>query len=290
MNKEETLKRVHRIMTATGYSDSTHKSYHKWIARLFDHLYPVDSKDITLSDAQDYLLYLYEEKNPADGTYNQCVDALRYFFATIQGIQYEGKQLSKRRIKVVQKNPIMPDQARLLVNECKDPMLKAAIALAFGCGLRISEVANLKVKNVHRGSQTITVEDSKGNKTRTVNYSLSVGDIVNDYLKIGIRKQGAYLEEEDYIFRKYKKPGDKLSTSAIRVKFNQYLQTFDFHLPDQTFHGLRHAFATGLAEKNVSLLVIQKLMGHSSIATTAKYIHVPDKTITTLPDLLKGDD
>lgn len=81
-----------------------------------------------------------------------------------------------------------------------------------------------------------------------------------------------------------------MTASTIYHQFNEYLQEFDFCLPDHTFHGLRHAFATGMAMKNVPLPIIQKLMGHASAATTAKYIHVPEELTTSLPDLIDGDD
>ncbi len=424
MTPNESLDRFHRQLNARHLSNTTHSNYHLWVSRFFEYCRPDDVSELTIDDAQDFLLNLSEnydyadrtynvavdairsffelvlhihgsgkeflkrkvsvvQKNLsenydyADRTYNVAVDAIRSFFELVLHIHGSGKEFLKRKVSVVQKNPITPDQALTLLESCQDPMLKAAIALGFGCGMRIEEIVTLKVVNIHKGSRFITIENSKGNKTRTVKYkaaialgfgcgmrieeivtlkvvnihkgsrfitienskgnktrtvkySLSAMEILQNYCRIrGItsaskdsyifpseKKSGDHMScsvlsyikyslsameilqnycrirgitsasKDSYIFPSEKKSGDHMSCSVLSYTFRNYLQTISFYLPDQTFHGLRHAFATSLANRNVPLPVIQKLMGHQSAATTAFYIHTPQEEPDELPDLL----
>ena len=283
MTPNESLDRFHRQLNARHLSITTHSNYHLWVSRFFEYCRPDDVSELTIDDAQDFLLNLSENYDYADRTYNVAVDAIRSFFELVLHIHGSGKEFLKRKVSVVQKNPITPDQALTLLESCQDPMLKAAIALGFGCGMRIEEIVTLKVVNIHKGSRFITIENSKGNKTRTVKYSLSAMEILQNYCRIrGITS----ASKDSYIFPSEKKSGDHMSCSVLSYTFRNYLQTISFYLPDQTFHGLRHAFATSLANRNVPLPVIQKLMGHQSAATTAFYIHTPQEEPDELPDLL----
>lgn len=266
-------------------ADKTHSNYHRWVARLIDYFNPEDVRTLTLFDAQDYLIELTEKEKYADSSYNGAVEAIRFFFAAVLGIDYSPKQLCKRKIEIIQKNPIMPAQARQLLDNCSDPQLKAYIALAFSCGLRSIEIVRLTFKDINKGSQTLTIHYSKGKRTRTVPYPPAAAEILNEYF---LHCQPDRSSPENYVFQQKKRPGKRLNTSAVTNSFVQYLQTFSFYLPDQTFHGLRHAFATALAENNIPLIKIQKLMGHASIATTALYIHVPPVQTNDYADVITG--
>lgn len=287
MNKQEALSRFHRLMNAAKLSDSTHRSYHLWAARMIDYIEPADVRSLTLFDAQDFMLHISEDCSYADRTYNQGVDAIRYFFSAVMGIEIGPKQLTKRRLEKVQKNPITPAQAQLLLSGTQDRFLRAVIALSYGCGLRACEIVKLKFQDVsesEKGIKQLTISESKGKKTRTVVYPPSVAQILNEYcFACGTLHQH---DPDQYVFHKAEKPRDKLSTSAVTNSFAQYLRTFAFYLPDQTFHGLRHAYATAMAYKNIPPVIIQNQMGHASLATTALYIHAPLKVPEGLPDLL----
>ena len=310
MNKQKALDRMHTLLRMQGLSDkSTGTTYHLWIARFIDYMETDDVESLTIKDAQDYLIYLSElkkhpdslsdEKKYADKTFNQAVNALRFLFSKVLCMTGADELLSTRRVTKIQKNPIYPYQADRLLNECQDPLLAAFIALSYGGGLRSIEIRRLKFKDIHKlntpphnGTQGgsagyLTIENSKWKKTRTVPYSETMAKYLNEYC---IKNNLLHPSPESYVFPSKEKPGEPITHSIVQNRFKRYLQTFDFFLPDQTFHGLRHASATQMANILVPLPTIQKVMGHCSAATTALYIHTPEEDITSLPDVLKREE
>lgn len=179
-----------------------------------------------------------------------------------------------------------PKEARILFENCEDPRLKAAIGLAFGCGLRACEVVNLRFKDVNKFSMILTIYDSKGQKGRMMKYRKTLATAMNSYTcwaRLHRRKS------DDFIFPS-KKPGHHLSSQTLASDFKEYIQAFEFTLPEHSFHALRHSFATRLANDGVPLPVIQYLMGHKSAATTAGYIHLTEDPFEMIPDVLLGDE
>lgn len=282
MLKSEALNRLNIILDISGFAESTKYSYRIWLNRFFDYISSDDElPDLSIQDAQDYLAYLNTEEY-AVRTYNVAVYSLRTFFSGVLNEHVSKRALPKKKLVKVQKTPLTPDQARTLIQECKDPTLKAAMALAYGCGLRACEIHRIRIQDINSGSRTLSISVSKGNRTRTVPYSQTVADILNHYCRLNgltITRPDAYLFEN-------KRSGQPLKTSVTTRQFKEYIQTFSFTLPDHTFHGLRHAYATELAERGIPLPHIQKLMGHSTAATTACYIHTPDELPGELPDIL----
>ncbi|MCF0258265.1 MAG: tyrosine-type recombinase/integrase [Erysipelotrichaceae bacterium] len=283
MNKTETLERYRKTLTIRRLAPRTIRIYNRWIEIFIDYINFTDSENVTLSQAQDFLYFL-QSKNYAARTHNQAVYALRQFFEAVLERPVTPRQIPKVHPPRSDKPWLNADQARQILDSCSSPRLKAAVALAFGCGLRLSEITHLQFKNINKTSCTITIENSKWDRTRTVPYSPQVREILNDYVRsLGSRK----FKPDDFLFYE-KKPEIRLKNTSLAMEFHELIQTFDFYLPGHSLHSLRHAYATELSMHHVPLPVIQKLMGHVSAVTTAKYIHSPQEVTSALPDLLES--
>lgn len=140
-----------------------------------------------------------------------------------------------------------------------------AIFTLYGCGLRISELENLKVQNI---SKDFIKVYGKGKKWRVVPIPTGLKEIIDFYLK-NVRPR--YVKDTDEGFFLLNKFGKKLSSRYIRfiVKRYGFLKTGKNIWP----HLLRHSYATHLLKNKTDIRIIQELLGHSSINTTQKYVH-----------------
>ncbi len=146
---------------------------------------------------------------------------------------------------------------------------RAALSISYGAGLRASEVCNLKVSDIDSDRMLIHVDEGKGGKDRKVMLSPDLLDLLRDYWR--------EARPEGWLF-----PGKPkitpISARQLGRSFNSAKHLVGISKP-ATLHTLRHSFATHLLEANVDVRVIQVLLGHAMLSTTARYTHVATKTI-----------
>ncbi len=142
---------------------------------------------------------------------------------------------------------------------------KSIFLLMWGYGLRISEVLNIKFKEVKNSEHIVIM--GKGNKERLIPLFTEL----KDYILKMIKKMPFILTNEDFIFLGQR--GKKLNPRVVQREMKQIRNRY--HLPENTTpHSLRHTFATQLLDKKVDLRTIQELLGHESLSTTQKYTAV----------------
>jgi site-specific recombinase XerD len=145
----------------------------------------------------------------------------------------------------------------------------------YGAGLRVSEVANLKVRDVDGDRKVISIRGGKGRKDRQVMLPNTLREVLAAYWR--------WKRPTEWFFSGGK-PDSPISQKAIFLACRKAAQTAGIAKPVHP-HSLRHAFATHLLEDGANLLVIQTLLGHKSLKTTARYLHLAASTIrsTTSP-------
>jgi integrase/recombinase XerD len=154
------------------------------------------------------------------------------------------------------------------------PGLKARVmlSLAYGCGLRASEVVRLKVGDIDSAQKIIRIVQSKGRKDRNVMLPADILGLLRDWWKERPTRQDKdLLASERMLFPGYR--GKHLSTRQLSRLFLETAKAAAITKP-VTLHTLRHSFATHLLERGVDIRVIQALPGHSKLTTTARYARV----------------
>lgn len=126
MTRQQALDRFHDLLKLRRLSDRTHKNYHLWVSRFLDFTQVEDIKTLTMEDAQDDFIHLHSTGKYKDRTFNAAVDSIRYFYSVILGIQLTGRQLGKRKVPIIQKNTISPQQAAQLLRTAQILSLKQA--------------------------------------------------------------------------------------------------------------------------------------------------------------------
>jgi len=219
-------------------------------------------------DVRRYQLHL-TARGVGVPTVNQTVSTLRFFFKVTLArpdlVERTAFVREPRKLPVV----LSPEEVVRLLDAAPSLKYKAALSVAYGAGLRASEVVALKVSDIVSQRMVIRVEQGKGRKDRYVMLSPHLLDLLRAWWKLA-RPQG-------WLF-----PGqNRLNPLTTRQLNRACHAAADRAGIDKrvSLHTLRHSFATHLLEQNIDIRVIQVLLGHAKLDTTALYTRVATKTI-----------
>lgn len=230
-------------------------------------------KDTTDSDIQQYILHLKRDKNLSAGTINNYISGIKFLYTHILDKEWNSNKVP--RMKRVQKFPVIPPKQDVLaiLNATKNLKHKAILSLLYGSGLRVSEVARLKICDICSKTMRVRVENAKHNTNRYTILATESLTLLREYFR-------AYFPPRSY------KPDDWLfpgRNGPIHVKSikNLLLKLRDRLRLDQNIstHTLRHCFATHLLENKVDPVLIQQMLGHSRLQTTTSYLRMTSKSL-----------
>jgi integrase/recombinase XerD len=216
-------------------------------------------------------------------TINCSVSALRFFFT----VTLDRPDLSRRLVlaRFPRKLPavLSVEEVGRLLDAAPGIKYKAILGTAYGAGLRVSEVASLKVDDIDSTRMLVRVEQGKGRKDRNAMLSPQLLTLLRLWWKEGKRR--SVMLRHGWLF-----PGrsctDPISTRQINRAIHEAAEAAGIRKRVSP-HTLRHSFATHLLEQDVDIRVIQVLLGHSKLDTTALYARVATKTIRSVTSPLE---
>jgi integrase/recombinase XerD len=178
-------------------------------------------------------------------------------------------------IREPEKIPLVmsPDETRRLLAVATSLKARVALSLCYGCGLRAGEVVRLKVKHIDSAQKIIRVEQSKSRKDRNVMLSPDTIDLLRQWWKArrGFDAHTTPLQER-WLFPG-RKSGRPMTTRQLNRLFHEAADGAGIK-KGVTLHALRHSFATHLLERGTDIRIIQTLLGHDKLDTTARYTRV----------------
>ena len=256
-----------QILRIKGYSRRTIEAYLHY-NRDFLKLANKSPREICRKEIVAYLDYLVLSVNAAASTLNLAYSALKSYYGTVYKRKFF---IDLPRAKKEKKLPIVLSKAevKLLIDKTGNRKHKCILSLLYGCGLRVSELLNLKMKDIDIMRGMIHVRAGKGKKDRYVNLPES--------LIIVLKKQSKLKHWEDYLFtgRDNKSRITAMSVqkiikqAAVRAKIMKNISP----------HTMRHTYATHLLEAGTDIRYIQALLGHSRLETTQTYARVANNKI-----------
>jgi site-specific recombinase XerD len=260
-------RRMIEDMTIRKLSPKTQQGYIRTIKNLASFLGRSPDK-ASFEDVRRFQLHA-AQSGVGTGALNATVAALRFFFrVTLKRsaiIEHTAFIHGPRKLPVV----LSPDEVARFLDAAPGLKYKAALSVAYGAGLRVSEVVALKISDIDSKRMVIRIEQGKGHKDRYVMLSPHLLELLRAWCKAG-RPQG-------WLF-----PGQNPVNPLTTRQFNRACHTAA-HMAgiDKRVspHTLRHSFATHLLEQNIDIRVIQVLLGHAKLDTTALYTRVATKTI-----------
>ena len=167
---------------------------------------------------------------------------------------------------------ISPDETKRLLAVASSLKARVLLSLGYGCGLRASEVVRLKVKHIDSAQKIIRVEQSKGRKDRNVMLSPETLDLLRQWWKARRDHDATTPLQERWLFPG-RRPGKPMTTRQLSRLFHEAADAAGIK-KGVTLHALRHSFATHLLERGTDIRIIQALLGHDKLDTTARYTRV----------------
>ena len=166
-----------------------------------------------------------------------------------------------------------PDETRRLLAVASNLKVRTLLSLGYGCGLRAGEVVRLKVKHIDSAQKIIRVEQSKGRKDRNVMLSPDTLDLLRQWWQARPTRSDVGTPIEERWLFPGKKPGKPMTTRQLSRLFHEAADAAGIKKA-VTLHALRHSFATHLLERGTDIRIIQALLGHDKLDTTARYTRV----------------
>ena len=232
-------------------------------------------------DIRCYQVYLTNEKKLATGSILIAVSALRFLYNVSLKKDWVFADVipapkKPQRLPVV----LSPEEVLQFLGCVGNTKHRAILTTCYAAGLRISEAVHLKPTDIDRQRMVIRVEQGKGQKDRYVMLSPKLLETLCGYWR-AVRPQGGWLFDGDVA-------GHPITTDAVELACRKARRLSRIRKPI-TPHSMRHAFAVHLLESGTDVRTIQLLLGHRSLATTARYLRIATSKVcsTTSPiDLL----
>lgn len=266
ITKQQALQRMKADLQLRGLSRHTFDSYLMHAKIFLDYCNrPVE--ELNEIDVRQFLGHLIVETKLTPGTVNSYSAAIRFFFAVTLNRTMNYLQIPRIKAPKALPEVLTRDEVAELIDNSSDVKHKAMLLLAYGSGLRIGEIASLKVKDIDSNSMRVFVRGGKGKKDRYTILSETALLILRDYWRKYRPKS-----PEGYLFPGTKNVGH-ITSSGIRFAFNCALRKTKI-TKDVSPHTLRHSFSTHLLEDGYSLFQIKEMLGHSSLSSTTVYLHL----------------
>jgi site-specific recombinase XerD len=265
---ETILDKTDRLLRLRNYSPKTRKAYLNYINE-----YITFSKKAGIKNKQkaieEFLLDKHKRKQSPQ-TINLALNSVKFLYAEILK---DPHKIDLKFAKRSKKLPVVLSRAEIekIIQATDNPKYKLMISLGYACGLRVSEVINLRVADLDVDELVVHIKGAKGKKDRI---SVLAEKLQNDLQNIVAGKNN-----KDFVFASNR--GGKLTTTSLQKMFRKSLAKANISKL-ATFHSLRHSFATHLLENGTDVRYVQELLGHSNIRTTQIYTQVTNPKLKNI--------
>jgi len=304
--KKKLLDMVRDKIRLKHYSYATEKNYVHWIKHYIFFHHKKHPIDMGKNEIEAFLTFLATKRKVSPTTQNQAFSALLFLYREVLGVDISSWNIQALRAQERKHIPVVltKEEVKEIIYNLQG-VYKLIVSLMYGCGLRMSEVLNLRIKDIDFGFDKVYIWDSKSLKDRTVPLPLRLKEELQLQVK-KVQQQhkkdisdgygSVYLPfayEKKYPNAKYETawqylfPMSKIATdprSGIKRRHHILEKTLSRNIKNAakkanihkrvTSHIFRHSYATHLLQGGVDLRSIQELLGHKSVETTMIYTHV----------------
>jgi site-specific recombinase XerD len=264
-------------MQVRNYSPRTVEAYVAAVAKLARH-FQRSPDQLSNEDVRAFQVHLLAQKT-SWSQFNQIVSGLRFFFGTslaragvVEMLPYGKKP---KRLPTV----LSMEEVGQLLEAARPGRERVLMQTAYACGLRISELLSLQVTDIDSARMVVNVRQGKGGKDRQVPLS--------SRLLGELRTWWCGPRTKPWLFPGMTEASRQrpMNVTSVQRMCKQVVTRAKLR-KSASMHTLRHSYATHLLEAGVDVVTLQKLLGHNSLSTTARYLHVSTRQMQKMPDLL----
>ncbi len=263
-------------MLLRGFSARTQQSYLAAVSQLAAHTH-CSPDTLTTNQLQDYFLYLVKHRKLSPASCRLYLNGIRFLYLQVLGWNaFEIELHTPKRPQRIPELLSRQEVARIL-SACRNVKHRMMLTTCYACGLRVSELMALQVKQIDSDRHVLRIEQAKGAKDRQV--------ILSDHLLALLRHYWQRYRPVQWLFYGFDSERALSITSAQKM-FKKAKQCADINKVGG-IHSLRHAYATHQLEAGMPVHQLQRLLGHNNLQSTMRYVHwVPQTQPSIGTDLL----
>ena len=263
--------RMEQDLVVRGLSVHTQRAYVHHVKELAQYHHRSPDR-LSEREVQQYLYHLIVERKFAAATCQQAVAALRFFYEVT--LKRRRSSFAIPLCKRESKLPaiLSPDEVGRVLSATQTLKQHLVLMTTYAAGLRVSEVVHLRVTDIDAQRRLIRIEQGKGKKDRYALLSERLVPELRHYYRVYRPREWLFPRRWHDLPMSTKNAWRIYDAAKARAGIRK----------DGGIHALRHAFATHLLENGTDLVTIQRLLGHSHLKTTARYLHVTPQRLTEM--------
>lgn len=250
------------------YSKNTIVTYLSEFAQLLILIKAKPVYELTTEQLNAYFLYCIKKLKHSENQLYSRMNAVKSYFSLVCHSTQVFEHVLRPKARVSLPKVLSKTEIQRLFKHCENPKHLLILKMAYGMGLRVSEIINLQVQHINLDRLQLLVLATKGKKDRYVHFPKSIIELYQDYLKTD--QPTSWLFEGQF--------GGKYTARSVQAIFKNTMKKAGIQ-KTIGIHGLRHSYATHLLEAGTEMAFIQKLMGHNHIKTTEIYAKVSTKIL-----------
>ena len=266
---EEKIKRLRSWMRARRYSESTIGTYCESLSTFFRYFKGKKVEEISNQDLINFNNEYIIGKQLSSSFQNQVINAVKLFYNIVEEKKLDPSIIYRPKREKRLPNVLSKEEVKLILEAHGNLKHRVMLSLIYSCGLRRSELLNLKLSDIDSKRNIVIIRQAKGRKDRIAPLSVKILQMLIEYSKV--------YKPKEWLFEGQGGHGQYDERSLASV-LKQALEKSKIDKP-VTLHWLRHSYATHLLENGTDLRYIQELLGHSSSRTTEIYTHVSSKSL-----------
>lgn len=260
------------VLTLKGYSPRTMESY-VWVVSQLARHYHRSPDQLSDEEVRAYLYFLHTRSDYSASTINVAINGLRFFYREVLHRSFGQLEFSLPRFKSGVRRPqaySVEEVHQLLERGFTVPKHRTFFMTLYGGGLRLNEACHLTSKHIDSARMLIRVEQGKGKKDRYT--------ILPKQLLLELRSYWQTYRPEHWLFPSKQDPRKPMNDRTVQAAFKAALKRAGLPCKGGP-HCLRHSWATHMIEAGTPLHVVKRLLGHTSVTTTAGYLHISKQTL-----------
>lgn len=264
------METTRQYLSVGHYSPQTVRNYLGELRFLFVYYGDVNPCEFTEAMVTQYLLYLAKTLECSRVKCKMSAQSISFFFRHVVKRPYVIPTLIYPRPENKIPAVMLPGEIIKLIEGVKNLKHRTILMLLYSTGIRVSEIANLRIADIDSTNMRIKIVQGKGAKDRFT--------ILSEQVLLELRAYYIIYRPKEYLFNG-DKPGKRYSVRSIQHLMQKALTKVGLENKNFTIHTLRHSFATHLIDNGTDLHTIKELLGHSSLQTTMKYMHLTTRRL-----------
>ncbi len=269
MDKVAEIESFKVYLNTKRYSPNTIKTYSESLQVFFTYFNDKEIKTIDNSDVVEFYKNYILERKLSISFQNQIINAIKLYFKIIKETAINVEKIYRPKTEKLLPNVLSKEEVKKILSAHSNIKHKTMLSLIYSCGLRRSELINLKLNEIDSKRNIVIIKQGKGRKDRIAPLSQGILVMLRAYYKTN--KPITYLFEG-------REAGTKYDERSLSEVLKQAVDKAYIKKP-VSLHWLRHSYATHLLESGTDLRYIQEILGHKSSKTTEIYTHVSTKSL-----------